>query len=86
MKAFITDDNDLGIVLAGETADTLAEYRSLKDLLAVHLPALEWVDPASIGANTNRDIYRFKETMWIDSNEDSLEVLRDTGEVRLKYV
>lgn len=86
MKAFLTDANELALVLTTETPDELSQYRTLREVLAVSLPKLEWVDPVSIEANTNRGIYRFGDSMWIEPMGDTLEALRDNGEVRLIYV
>ena len=86
MKAFLTDANDLALVLTTETAEELSQYRTLRELVAVYLPKLEYVPATDIGANTNRGIYKFESTMWLEPMEDALETLRDNAEVRLIHV
>lgn len=89
MRAFFDDQENLSLVLSGETPEELLEFKTIQELVSVYLPKLEIVNPLEIGAKTSAPIFKFQNKLWYLPNYlvvDPLEHLRDNGWLKLQIV
>lgn len=89
MKAYLTRDDHLMLLLTGETPEELLECSTLSELVSVYFPKLREVAAHTIGAHTRAPIFTFEDRLWYFPQYltvDAVEYLRDNGRLQLTLV